>query len=87
MTWAQRLKRVFKPDLESCAGCGAGAGDPLHRRPGGDREDSGDRQASRINKMIQVRFNTPHLRALMVAGSRWYFQMSVRVRVDSRTRV
>jgi hypothetical protein len=22
MTWAQRLKRVFKPDLESCAGCG-----------------------------------------------------------------
>jgi hypothetical protein len=22
MTWAQRLKRVFKLDLESCEGCG-----------------------------------------------------------------
>jgi len=36
MTWAQRLKRVFKLDLQSCAGCGgqvrviAGVGDPVY---------------------------------------------------------
>ncbi len=35
MSWAQRLKRVFKLDLQSCAGCGgqvrviAGIEDPL----------------------------------------------------------
>jgi len=35
MSWAQRLKRVFQPDLQSCAACGgqvrviAGIEDPV----------------------------------------------------------
>ena len=39
MTWAQRLKRVFRVDIETCADCGGAVRIvALHRRPGGDRE-------------------------------------------------
>lgn len=39
MTWAQRLKRVFNIDIETCARCGADEDRRQHRRPGGDQDD------------------------------------------------
>jgi hypothetical protein len=42
LSWAQRFKRVFKLDLQSCEGWRrSGAGDRLHRGPAGHWEDSG----------------------------------------------
>jgi len=40
MTWAQRLKRVFGIEIETCEQCGGeGPGHCESRGPGGDRED------------------------------------------------
>jgi len=41
MTWAQRLKRVFNIDIETCRECGGGCeGDCPHRRPGDDTQST-----------------------------------------------
>jgi len=37
MTWAQRLKRVFQIDVETCRACGGAIRIIAYRRSGGDR--------------------------------------------------
>ena len=39
MSWAQRLKRVFNIDIETCSVCGGSMKVIVHRRSAGDQED------------------------------------------------